>query len=195
MNAFEQAVAEAERQGDQRGLAQALLLLGNSILEQGSLREARELYDRSLEIAGKLDSKEQIMAALRQLSLLAQRQGDAETAYRFALKMMQVAQGIDDPTSLASAHDQMGNVLFLRKDLRGAREAYRTAAKYEHQLNHRSDLAFTLARLGRVYEEMGDVSQAEDALRQAALLFREYGLESEEAQIAAALHRIGASYP
>ncbi|MDQ2774119.1 MAG: tetratricopeptide repeat protein [Acidobacteriota bacterium] len=194
-NAFQQAIAEAERQGDQRGLAEALLLIGNSKLAQGLLDEAGPLYRRSFEIATQLGSKEQIVRALGQLSLLAQKNEDPDSAYRLALMMTHIAETVDDPTSLASAYDRLGNVLFSRKDLRGAEQALLTAAKHEEQLNHRSDLAFTLARLGRVYEEMGDVSQAESVLRRAALLFREFGSESEEVQAAAVLQRIGAQYP
>ncbi len=81
-NAFQRAIAEAERQGDQRGLAEALLLLGNSKLAQGRLDEAGPLYRRSFEIATELGSKEQIVRALGQLSLLAQKGEDPDSAYQ-----------------------------------------------------------------------------------------------------------------
>jgi hypothetical protein len=194
-DAFQRAIAEAERQGDQRGLAEALLLFGNSKLEQGFLDEAGPLYQRSFEIATQLGSKQQVVTALRQLSLLAQKNEDPDLAYRLALMLTHIAESLNDPASLSSAYDRLGNALFGRKDLRGAEQALLTAAKHEEQLNHRSDLAFTLASLGRVYYEMGDLSQAEAVLRRAALLFRESGAESEAAQAAAILQRISSPDP
>jgi tetratricopeptide (TPR) repeat protein len=106
--------------------------------------------------------------------------------------MMQVAADLKDPASLASTYDQLGNVLFNKRDLRGAEQAFLSAAKYEELLRHESDLAFTLARLGRVYEEMGDVTKAEEVLRKAARLFRESELQFEAGQVAQILERIGA---
>lgn len=190
--ALRQAVEIGERRWSRRGLPEALLLLGNSKLEQGFLEEAEPLYRRSLETATQARLAEQRLAALRQLSLLEQMRGNTGQAYQFALETVEAAERLRDPTSLAGAYDQFGNVLFLKKDLRGAEQAYLAAAKYEEQLRHNSDLAFTLAKLGQVYEEMGALSQAESALRRAAALFREYGPASEEQRALEALERIGA---
>jgi tetratricopeptide (TPR) repeat protein len=190
--ALQQAENYAEKRGDLRGLAEALLLLGNSKFELKLLEEAEPLYRRSFEIASRIGSKEQMIAALRQLSLLQQTKGDTDSAYQTALTMMQVAADLKDPASLASTYDQLGNVLFNKRDLRGAEQAFLSAAKYEELLRHESDLAFTLARLGRVYEEMGDVTKAEEVLRKAARLFRESELQFEAGQVAQILERIGA---
>jgi tetratricopeptide (TPR) repeat protein len=191
--ALQQAANYAEKRGDLRGLAEALLLLGNSKFEQKLLDEAEPLYRRSFEIASRIGSKDQIIAALRQLSLLEQTKGDTDIAYQTALMVMRLATDLEDPASLAGAYDQLGNVLFINKrDLRGAEQAFLSAAKYEELLKHGSDLAFTLARLGRVYEEMGDVTKAEEVLRKAAKLFQEYGFQSEASQVAQILQRIGA---
>jgi tetratricopeptide (TPR) repeat protein len=190
--AFERSIGEATRLGDQAGLAEALYLLGNSKLAQGLDQEAGSLYTRSAEFATQVGSTGQLFNSVRLLSAVAQRRGDLDSAFSFAKAVVLISETTDDPAALASAHDQLGNVLFARKDLRGAEMEFQTAAKYEERLSHRSDLAFTLAQLGRVYLEMGDVSQAESTLRKAAALFRENRLESAAADVNELLQSIEA---
>ena len=148
-----------------------------------------------MDIANQLGMKDETMSAMRQLSLIAIRKTDFNSAFSLAEMAMKIAETIRNPAALAGAHDQLGNVLFSKNDLRGAEQEYLAASKYEEQVNHRSDLAFTLAKLARVYEGMGAASQTESALRRAAQLFRELGMESEEAQVAANLNRISMDYP
>jgi tetratricopeptide (TPR) repeat protein len=192
---LEFAVAQAERQGDKLGLAEALYLLGESKFALGLFDEANADYSRSLQIAGEIGSKEDVSAAARQLSVVALHNGDTESAHRFAEVMMQIAETSGNLTALASAHDHRGSILLGSNDIRGAEHEYLTAAKYEEQLGHRTDLAFTLGKLGHVYEEMGDLSKAKLVLARAATLFREAGSPSGEAQVVAALQRISRNHP
>jgi tetratricopeptide (TPR) repeat protein len=192
---LQRAVAEAERQADQRGLAVSLLLLGLVKQEQGFLDEALGLSERSLQIATQFGLNELSVNALGQLSSLAQTIGDLNEAHKLALLMMEKARALDDPNSLARAFRQTGDILVSKRDLRGAIQAYLTALRYEEQLGYQSDMAYTFLRLGRVCHEMGNVSQAEDAFRRAALLFRQEGSQIGEQLAQKNLQSLGLNYP
>jgi tetratricopeptide (TPR) repeat protein len=188
--ALSRAVEKAERANDLPGLAEATFLLGNSKLEQGQLVEAEALYQRSWEMAVASGREARRLAVIRQLSLLEQMRGNLELAHEYAVLALLSADKLQDLPSLAGTYDQLGNVLFLKKELRGAEEAYHNALKYEEMLGHRSDLAFTLVNLSKVHEEMGALTEAEQELQRAAMLFRELGDGSQEAQVRQMLERM-----
>jgi tetratricopeptide (TPR) repeat protein len=192
-HALRQSIAEAERQSDKPGLAEALVLLANSKAGQGLLGEANKLYNLSFDIAKQIGLKEMAVTLSHRFSELAQLAGDADGAYNLARSAMDLAEASGDKSALASAHQQLGNVLFARRDLRGAEEEYLAAAKYEEQLSHRIDLGRILARLSRVYEEMGTASEAESSRQRAVELLTESGFEPPE--IKSVLQRSGVEYP
>ncbi len=150
------------------------------------MEEAEEIYNR---VPRNFEAGAGV-AGTAQLSWRRLQPGDLDSAYEFAARMMTIAQGNPRPSNLARAHDQMGLVLLAKQDLRGAEREFLSALKYEEQLGHRSDLAFTLSALGRVYEAMGAASQAESVLRRAGLVFREAGLEYEAERVEARLRRM-----
>jgi len=164
---LERARAEAERQGDQLGLAAVLYLLGHCRFAHGFFDEADSLYSNSLKIACEIGSNEVISAAARQLSVVALHNGDMDSAIGYANTMMQIAILSGNLTALAGAHDHMGSILAGSDDPRGAEQEYLAAVKYEEQLGHRSDLALTLGKLAHVYEEMGDSARAESVRKRA----------------------------
>jgi tetratricopeptide (TPR) repeat protein len=178
--ALQQAVAEAERQGDQRGLAEALDLLGSSKIAQGFTGTASAILDRSFDIAKQTGPGVMAVTQSRRLSERAQVAGETEAAYDLAKSALALAANSGDPNALACAHEQMGNVLFGRKDLRDAEQEFLSAVKYEEQLSHRTDLAVTLLKLSRVYEEMGAATKASVATERAIALLQEFGWDQTE---------------
>ena len=133
---LEKAVESAQLRSDERALADALLALGHSRLQQGLLDQARPLYAEGLNIAERLRLAEQTVSAMRGLSTVAGRNGDLETAYHFAMSAMMTAKASNDPSSLADAYDVLGDVLFKRKQLKEAEGAYVQAAAYQERLSY-----------------------------------------------------------
>ena len=173
--ALDQALSEAERTGNKASAAESLLLLANIKEERNLFAEARALYIRGLEYSKGARRDELKFAALRSLSALEQRMGDSNKAHQLALEMLDAAQNFGDPNALAGAYDQFGTILFSENDLRGAEVAYVKATEFERRLNHKTDLAFTLAQLGRVYIQMGSAAKARTVLEESQALFNGSG--------------------
>lgn len=187
------AVEDAERSHDSRRLAEALLLLGNSKLARKKLGEAERLYIRSSELAERINAGDLKLGAEFALIQLRLMQGDGRSAQDLIKNVLEWARKTEDSTALAVAFDLFGDSLAATEDLRGAEQAYLQSMKYAEIVGWASATASTLARLGRVYLEMGDLAKAQEALQRAASLFQSNGFTKEAAEVTRMLQELNVS--
>jgi tetratricopeptide (TPR) repeat protein len=102
---LEQAVALAERTGDQRQLARALLFLGGALRSLRRSGQAIEMLARAVEIANEIKDSDFQARALLDLSLSHTYLGQAHAALEVANQLQQLASRTGDPMTLGQAGD------------------------------------------------------------------------------------------
>lgn len=182
----------AERTNDERGLAEALFLLGNIALQQDRLGEAESRYERSLNSANPEDVAARAAASLGLAQVYVQ-WGETERARAQIMRAISVGQALRSPTLLAAAYEQQGSISFAIGDLRQAEQAYLQAIEYGEKVGLTPVLASTLTRLGAVYAEMGDTKQAQQTLQRSAELFRQTGFTDEADKVDEMLGKLAVS--
>jgi tetratricopeptide (TPR) repeat protein len=179
---FLESLREAVRglpNGRSRSMAERLNLKVMKFYEEGRFREATEAARQLLDIQREKLGEEHAdyAAALSNLALLLQRQGDiegAEPLLRKVLATRKQALGESHP-DYATSLNNLGELLFLREDLDGAEPLLHQALAVRKEVLGEShpDYAVSLSSLALLLHKRGDLAGAESLLSQALDIRRE----------------------
>ncbi|MBI1354631.1 MAG: tetratricopeptide repeat protein [Acidobacteria bacterium] len=170
---------------DREGLAAALNHLARAEHELGRYAEAKQTYQRSLEMAraGAPPGGDAAVAQnLSDMAMLLRDEGDydgAERLAREALAMRRKVFGADRPEVSASLHN-LGTVLYRRGDYDGAEALFRESLALDRELRGRlhPDVAMGLHSLGALLQQEGELDEAQSTYQEALAIARElYGEE------------------
>lgn len=153
------SIALAEQQGDQRGLADALMRLGSTLLERDPA-EARGSYERALELFGSLGDLHGQARSSINLGIAHSKLGAAEASRRSYETGNELAKRLHAPDMVGLAalnlgvlHIKLGEHAEAEQRFAEAMQGFRTV-KNEY---HRVAALYNLANLAR---ERGDHDQA-----------------------------------
>jgi predicted ATPase len=128
--------------------------------------------------------------ALNGAGVLAESQGDWETAARFHQESLEISRGLGDLPGVAWSLNNLGVVAMNQGDIARARSLLEENLAVAEQAGDASSVATALMDLGQIERVEGDPEQASALLTRSLALFRELGNES---QIARALTNLGAA--
>jgi predicted ATPase len=111
---YAEAVAELEQQPDLPDLAYMLNALGEVHRGRAHYREARETYERSLELSRKVGVKRQMAPCLYNLAAVARSVGDRDTALKYLLESLQLTQEIGNLHNLPLDLFALANLVALK---------------------------------------------------------------------------------
>jgi tetratricopeptide (TPR) repeat protein len=104
--------------------------------------------------------------------------------YRKALEIIARLRNVE---GMASNHNNLGNVLVNRDDLKGAEEMYRRALESDERLGRLEGIAVSGRNLGNVLKVQGDLNGAELMFRKALKAAEQFGsnelIESATSQL------------
>ncbi|HLY65418.1 MAG TPA: tetratricopeptide repeat protein [Chloroflexota bacterium] len=149
--------------------------LADVLVDQGGYAEARELYDRSLEIArelGDLPGQGVTLAQLGNLAMLLGNMEEGMARHRAALVFFQQLQ---DPRAEAVAQHQLGLVFQISRQWPEAEHHYREAARIYQGLGDQSAAARSWNQLAAINMDAGNLAAAEAWYRNAIAEGRKAG--------------------
>lgn len=177
----------AERIGDYRTLANALVNLASISKDRGALLSARSLYSRALALRPRSGDDRGAAADENNLGLIAQELGDtagARTAYALALERNRRAARF----SIAAVNlTNLANLATAEGSYTRASTLYREALATYRGAKARASAAPVLHNLGLLEMRRGDFGAAHDALAEAAAIFESTGPESDAIAVRADL--------
>jgi len=133
--------------------------LGAMFLEQGYYSLAREQYQLAVEVARRLDLKQELAATLHHLGVLARREGGFEEARARCNESLQINKEIHYQSGIAD------NLLALaildegKGELDQARQLYSESLEIYKELGDERGIATSLYQLGRVAQNRGEARQ------------------------------------
>ena len=152
----------AEEARDQRGVARALIQLGDLARQGGDLATAERHLETALEIARRIGNQRQTMQALNELANVyfdAGRFAPAAEMYREAVR---VSREVGDKNAQARA---LGNLASVRYELGNVVEALSLddqALAIHRELGNRRAIAFALSNMGETAADLGQLDRARE---------------------------------
>ncbi len=127
--AYDQALAMAEKSGDRRNLAIVLWRMAELALDQGQLDRCRGLAERSGAVARKVGLKCEEAQALRVTALLYASRGEDAQAHECFKRAMALLQDLEESLDLARVRFHFGRYLLARGERDPAVAHLKTASR------------------------------------------------------------------
>lgn len=170
---FERSLEIHREVGDRRGVARALMSLGNVRRRMEEFEEARVLFEESLEIYQRLDDVFGICSALMNLGDLANARGEVERARDLFAEARDTARASETPVALGYALQYLGQVATQTGELDRAEELFGESSEIFDDLGSEPGVAWSRYYLGVVSRERGRREEARERLDEAMTCFRE----------------------
>jgi tetratricopeptide (TPR) repeat protein len=166
-DALVKAVTGRSRLGDLEGEAQALFLLGDSLIIQERHREASEPLTKSSSIFRNIGDVGWSALAELDLSYVLILEGDLEAAERGLNNCLDIFTASSDPQHNAEALCDLAIIRASQLRFAEAEEMCAAAVAVFRERGNKRWLVFGLVSLGKVYLENGDVPRALDCFAEA----------------------------
>jgi len=173
----EEALALAERTGDQSDISNALAMLGSIALASGKEDEAATYFTESYVAAKRAKDAgdtHQISLALLNLGELARKRGDVARATEFLEEALADVRAIDMTWGIANILTLLGHLARQQQDYERAKVRYRESLALYHRLGNATYTAWCLEGIAAVacaegrYQHATRLCAAAAALRVAA---------------------------
>ena len=169
---FEESLTISQVLGDKRGIALALLGLGNIAVDEV---QAIALYEESLAIYRELDDKSGIAWVLTGLGGIALSQGnDLQSSVRYE-ESLTLYRELGDKGGIAWALHALGEIAIDQGDNQRAAELFRESLALSQDVGAKALIAWALSGLGTVALSEGDNEEATVYYERALAIYREYG--------------------
>ncbi len=173
---FLEAESRASKLGDVRFEIKWLTTAGYVYQRTGDLSRASQAYSRALGLAKQIDSKEEIINSLEDLSHVSIEAGSLDVADRYVEQLEPLVRASGNRLDVLDVMLAQGRIAAARREDQRAEEAFRTVADDPaSQTSMRLGAEHELARL---YESQGNLSAADRMYRTSLTTF-----ESARAQL------------
>jgi predicted ATPase/class 3 adenylate cyclase len=158
--AFEESLGIYRGLGDSRGIARALMNLGNLKRRARELNDAEALFQEALGIYASLGEAYGQGGALINLGDLYNARGDRDRARSYFEEARELTQRGGARITYAYALQYLGTMAVMDGDLDGAEELYQKSRREFEDLGTRPGLAWSFYYLAIVARERGDQERA-----------------------------------
>jgi predicted ATPase/class 3 adenylate cyclase len=173
--AFDESLALYRRLGDERGIARALMNLGNLKRRERDLNGAEELFRQALAIYERLGEAYGQGGALLNLGDLYSARGDRDQARALFEHARDITRSGGARITYAYSLQYLGTMAVVDGDLDRAEELYRQSREEFAELGTRPGLAWSSYYLAIVARERGDTDRARELFGEALRGVQELG--------------------
>lgn len=184
------AIEASQVLGDNRSQAILRHNLGIISAYQGNYPEARDQYQRCLDLWAEMGNKQGEAAALAQLGSIYLHDGElekAESQYRRALAYL---EEIDDKQGKGAALHSLGVIQAMQGNVMMAVAYFEASLNIKTMLGDNQGKAAALHEIGLMYAQIGRGNRARECYLDALNLWRQAGDERGEAHTLAALGQL-----
>ena len=161
--------------GDQRGVASALIKLGNAATEAGDYRTAADYLEESLRIWRAMEDQHGTARVLISLGWTALRPGDYELAKARLEEALSISRELGDTRSIGFELSGLGEVALRQGDYARATQLLEESLELRRQLGNKWGVGVSLGTLGWVAICEGDWDRARERLRESLEIRQEIG--------------------
>jgi tetratricopeptide (TPR) repeat protein len=179
-----------ERLGDDLGIAQCHINLGEAYRALGDPAQAIAHLEQGLTIAQEIGASDDEAECHRQLAECYLETDDPERAMAACQEALAHAEEIGDRREKGIIHRVLGNACLRRGDLASALAHLERSAAMLRELNHGLELGDALCDYARALAESGQTELARERYLEALALFEGLEMPQEQARVQAALDQL-----
>ena len=176
--------------GDNRGIAQCHITLGEVYRAQRDPAQAIEHLEQALFIARQIGASQTEAECQQQLAECYVENNDPDRALSISREALNAAQAISDLKEAAFIYRVMGNAYRQKRDLDAAILHLGQSIKILLELNREFDLGTARYDIAQVLIEAGQIDRARAELLDAVALFGKLELPQEQTKAQAALDQL-----
>lgn len=157
----------AEKQGDQKVIAQAHSDLGNAYNQRGEFAEAKAAYKKALEIRTALADSAGMAGSKSNLASIHQRLYQTDSAMMYYIEALNYYEKTGNDRYINFVKNNLG---VLHEDMRNypkALELYAEVAEYREKNQMIPDLAMLYNNMGNIYKALKEYDKSEEYLKKA----------------------------
>lgn len=188
LDAYQQALDQAEPLGDRRAVARSYTMMGELFRKRGQYDDAASRLEKAREIFEELGDAAGVGQALHYAGSLAAQRGDYRTARTLYELSLNMRRALDDKPHIASLLSNLGIVARYLGGYAQARALHEESLAIRRELGDRRAIAVSLNNLGNVALDQNDYAEARARLEEAVTLQREVG---DRSYIANSLNNLG----
>ncbi|GAC1622051.1 MAG: hypothetical protein NVS4B11_15640 [Ktedonobacteraceae bacterium] len=172
---LQRALAAAQAQHDQHGIASILLYLGEIAQKQGNYSQAEAHFKEGLSLARAINHPERISTLLNDLGWVTWKQGNYAQAETYLKEGLELAKQIVDIELICSILKTLGSLAFGRGDYKQAGIYLEEGLTFAYQIGDKEQICPLLISLGVTEGEQGHYAQAEKYFLEGLGIAREIG--------------------
>ncbi|HSP07781.1 MAG TPA: tetratricopeptide repeat protein [Acidobacteriota bacterium] len=188
------ALNEARRiftqEGDQSGLAGALLEDGNIARRGGDLPGAKKLYDQALSIFQKIGDRRGEAATLNILANHHRIQGYLSVARQTYEESLKIARELGETLGITRALMGTANVMLQEGELENAKKLFTESLEISRKAGYRIGIARSLNSMAAIHHYQGRLTEARMFYEEVLVLKQEMGDRSSTAYTLLDLARV-----
>ena len=188
------ALNEARRiftqEGDQSGLAGAVLQFGNVARREGDLQGAKKLYDQALSIYRKIGDRRGESATLNILANHHRIQGYLSVARQTYEESLSIARELGETLGITRALIGIANVMLKEGELEEARKLFIESLEISRKAGYRIGIARSLNSMAQIHYYQGRLAEARMFYEEILILKEEMGDRSSKAYTLLDLARV-----
>lgn len=168
----------------------AVIIHDKGMIEQkrGNFKEAKKLFQQSLDISEKLGDKEGIAKTYSHLARIYRDQGNYKEAVKLHEQSLRIKEELKDIEGIAKTYFQLGLIKQDQSDYKGAHKLYQQSLKIAEGVGDESVIANIFLQLGVIKQDQGDYEGAYELYQQSLKIAKELG---EKNLISDILHQLG----
>ncbi|MDO1449438.1 tetratricopeptide repeat protein [Rhodocytophaga aerolata] len=168
---YQAAKKHFQRNGNQKGLANATSKTGISLLNNSSYALALEQFNQSISLYRVLQDSIQLANNLLNAGIAYQGMGDYTKALSSFFECLKLDESLGNQQGVASDYDQIAIIYKKQKQYTQAEAFEQKAIRLYRQIDDDYGLASSLNNLGILYKNMGKYTEAVTVLAEAEKLF------------------------
>lgn len=179
------ALNEARRiftqEGDQSGLAGALLQFGNVARREGDLQGAKKLFDQALSFFKKIGDRRGESATLNILANHHRIQGYLSVARETYEESLKIAREVGETLGITRALIGTANVMLQEGELENAKKLFTESLEISRKAGYKIGIARTLNSMAAIHHYQGKLTEARMFYEEVLQLKHEMGDRSSAA--------------
>ena len=189
-SALNEARRISTQEGDQSGLAGALLLFGNVTRREGDLQGAKKLYDQALIFFRKIGDRRGEAATLNILANHYRIQGFLSVSRETYQESLNIAREVGETLGITRALIGTANVLLQEGHLEDAKKLFTESLEISRKAGYKIGIARTLNSMAAIHHYQGRLTEARMFYEEVLLLKQEMGDRSSSAYTLLDLARV-----
>lgn len=143
---------------------------GSLMFLSGQLKRADELYKRALQTARSGGGREEEVKALINLAIVADENGDVQSARRLINQALTIINRIQNPELRAFAFSELGVSYSLTNEIIEAKDYYEKSYNIYSKLNNKERLSYLSSNMAAIYGQLSNYKAALKLYEQGLIL-------------------------